>query len=1034
MFPGQGTQYVNMGRELYRDAQTFRDEVSRCAELLRPHLGLDLREVLYPADADAEAASHRLRQTALTQPALFAVEYALARLWMSWGVEPAMMIGHSVGEYVAACLAGVLSLEDALALVAARGRLIQGLPEGAMLAVPLPESLVAELLGGGLSLAAVNAPSLCVVSGAAEEVEALRARLGAEGVESTRLHTSHAFHSAMMEPALAPFAELFGGVKLSAPSIPYVSNVTGGWINAAEATDPDYWACHLRQTVRFDDGVAALTKDAACVLVEVGPGATLGTLVRKHRDRAAGQLLLASLPRAGERRSDSEQMLSALGQLWAAGGSVDWAGLRAGASRRRVPLPTYPFERQRYWVVPSEAGSSEPRAVGTVEAERAERAEMSEWFYLPSWRPTLRPAQGGGWGEGAGRLWMVFDEGAGVGRKVAEALRAQGREVAVVRRGGGYERAGRCEYVVGEGREQYARAMREAEAEAGVGRVSGVIHLWALGAEERGAEEMRAEEGWREEFERAQRAGYYSLLRVVQAVAEGGGGSESVVAQVLAVTAGAAAGAGEGGRAEWATMAGVSRVAGQETGGLRCGVADVERGEGEAWAERVAERVLAEARGGVRDGEVRWRGGRRWVRSFEQVQAKSEADLLPPLRHGGLYVITGGLEGVGFEIAKYLARKAGAKLLLVEDVSSASAVSARAVPPLDGDETLRRARLNSLLEEPGAEVFAAEADVADEESMRGVIARAVERFGEVRGVVHAAGVVGERTFRTVEETGEAETDWHFRPKVYGAYVLEKIFRGSALDFFVLASSLSSVLGGRGLTAYCAANHFLDAFAQAASLTRGLPLLSINFDAWELTAEEAAGRPSLNPRHARLSMTNAEGAEAFQRALSMGEAGQVLISISDLRRRAAEQEKASHPAKSPRDEPPAGRAAGSHKTNGAGGAHGARGLEEVVTAAWRKGLGVEEVGPDDNFFDLGGDSLIAIQVISQLKKELGVEIPVVSLYEGLTVRYLVGLLEKLKGEESPGVADVAPAGQRQERASRRRDYIERQRVKKTLVHE
>jgi acyl transferase domain-containing protein/alpha-ketoglutarate-dependent taurine dioxygenase len=401
MFPGQGTQYANMGRELYRDEQTFRAEIDRCAELLRPHLGLDLREALYPSDRDREAATQRLRQTSLTQPALFAVEYALAKLWMEWGVKPAMMIGHSVGEYVAACLAGVLSLEDALMLVAERGSLIQRLPEGAMLAVPLPEARITNLLGEGLSLAAVNAPSLCVVSGAADEIDALHARLKAEGVESSRLHTSHAFHSQMMEPALAPFVERLGKVKLSAPSIPYVSNVTGNWITAAEATDPGYWARHLRQAVRFADGLATLTKDRACVLLEVGPGATLSTLVRQQRDKAAGQLLLTSLPRAGEQRSDSEQMLSALGQLWASGARVNWTGFHAGAQRRRVPLPTYPFERQRYWIE-AQKGTTATAVAPRVDASREEevtayaalhpRPELQNSFVAPQGEVETRVA------------------------------------------------------------------------------------------------------------------------------------------------------------------------------------------------------------------------------------------------------------------------------------------------------------------------------------------------------------------------------------------------------------------------------------------------------------------------------------------------------------------------------------------------------------------------------------------------------------------------------------------------------------------
>lgn len=282
MFPGQGTQYVNMAEELYQVEPTFRQQVDICSDLLKPLLGLDLRQVLYPSEQQTEAAAELLQQTAITQPALFVIEYALAKLWMEWGVHPQSMIGHSIGEYVAATLAGVFSLEDALAVVSARGQLMQQLPAGAMLAVPLPEIEVQPLLGKTLSLAAINAPSLCVVSGATESVDALQNQLASQGVECRRLHTSHAFHSSMMEPMLEPFIEQFKQVSLQPPQIPYISNVTGTWITAAEATDPSYWARHLRQTVRFACGMQQLLKEPAQILLEVGPGRTLSTLARRQ--------------------------------------------------------------------------------------------------------------------------------------------------------------------------------------------------------------------------------------------------------------------------------------------------------------------------------------------------------------------------------------------------------------------------------------------------------------------------------------------------------------------------------------------------------------------------------------------------------------------------------------------------------------------------------------------------------------------------------------------------------------------------------
>ena len=374
MFPGQGAQAVNMAREIYETEPEFRATVDRCSELLRPKLGLDLREVIFPgvgrgrptppSSENRNAAGSgdpalQLQQTSITQPAMFVIEYALAQLWMGWGIKPAAMIGHSLGEYVAATIAGVFTLEDALALVAERARLMQAQPAGAMVAIRQPEPQVAALLDKNLALAAVNAPGLCVVSGPFDAVEAAEKRLTASAIPFKRLATSHAFHSAMMEPALPPLAALVRKLKLNAPKIPWVSNVTGKWITPEQATSADYWATHLRQTVRFADGLGELIKAGHRVLLEVGPGQTLAGLARQHpatagKPAAAGgaATIVATLGRASE-GADVTAVLHALGELWVAGVTPDWrGGFYRGEQRRIVSLPTYPFERKRYWIEP----------------------------------------------------------------------------------------------------------------------------------------------------------------------------------------------------------------------------------------------------------------------------------------------------------------------------------------------------------------------------------------------------------------------------------------------------------------------------------------------------------------------------------------------------------------------------------------------------------------------------------------------------------------------------------------------------------
>ncbi|MCF4968127.1 beta-ketoacyl synthase N-terminal-like domain-containing protein [Nostoc sp. CMAA1605] len=350
MFSGQGTQYVNMARELYEVEPIFQEQVDICADILKQHLGLDIRQIIYPSEQQIQTASAQLQQTSLAQPALFTIEYALAKLWMSWGVLPTSMIGHSIGEYVAATLAGVFSLEDALTLVAVRGKMMQQQPPGSMLAVSLPEADVKQFLGEELSLAAINSPSACVVSGKTEVVETLQNYLASKNINSRLLHTSHAFHSQMMEPMLAAFTEQVKKANPKPPKIPFISNLTGTWIQANEATNPHYWSQHLRSCVRFSQGISELLKQSEGIFIEVGAGRTLSTLTKQHLTPNAKQLVVTSLRHPQEQQPDIAFILNTLGQLWLAGIDINWSEFYSHAQPYRIPLPTYPFERQRYWI------------------------------------------------------------------------------------------------------------------------------------------------------------------------------------------------------------------------------------------------------------------------------------------------------------------------------------------------------------------------------------------------------------------------------------------------------------------------------------------------------------------------------------------------------------------------------------------------------------------------------------------------------------------------------------------------------------
>jgi phthiocerol/phenolphthiocerol synthesis type-I polyketide synthase E len=341
---------------------------------IKTHLDFDLFKLIYP-DANEEArisASARLEQTEATQPALFVIEYALAQLWMSWGIQPASMIGHSVGEYVAACLAGVFSLEDALWLVAMRGRLLQQMETGAMLAVMLPETELAPYVIEGCDLAAVNGPALCVLSAPTAVMEIVEKNLTENGIASRHLHVSHAFHSSMVDSILPVFVEMVTKIRLRPPKIPFFSNLSGDWITPQEAMDGGYWGRHLRGTVRFNDGLQKLLVDQAQILLEVGPGETLITLAQRHPLAKPEQLMLSSLPHPSKGHVAQKHLYLNLGKLWLNGVMIDWQAFYAHERRHRVSLPTYPFERQSYWIKPGESNAQAASKPGRHSAAGSE--------------------------------------------------------------------------------------------------------------------------------------------------------------------------------------------------------------------------------------------------------------------------------------------------------------------------------------------------------------------------------------------------------------------------------------------------------------------------------------------------------------------------------------------------------------------------------------------------------------------------------------------------------------------------------------
>lgn len=809
MFSGQGAQHVHMGHDLYEHEALFREQVDTCAALLKPHLGLDLRNALYPTETDAKEAARQLDQTWLTQPALFVIEYALARLLMSWGIKPQAMIGHSIGEYVAACLAGVFSLEDALALVAVRGRLMQSMPPGSMLSVPLPEADVRSLLDESLTVATINGPLRCVAAGPTEAIALLEQRLTKEGVESRRLHTSHAFHSPMMDPILEPFQQEVRRVQLHAPQIPYISNVTGTWIKPEEATDPTYWAQHLRQTVRFSDGVSVLAQLPERVLLEVGPGRTLQTLVQRHPDRAPEQVVLYSMRHPRDTQNDDALLLRTLGQLWLTGISIDWPAFYQNERRLRVPLPTYPFERQRYWIDPP--ADTEVRPLSLFK-----NPNIADWFYIPSWKRTMPPVQEPQELEGC---WLLFGAGDNLSKKLAQQLQLQGAEVVTVLAGEQFVADGNT-YTLHPARRDDYDALMAALVERDQ-RPTCIVHLWNVAP---------LYETDADFTQKALQCSFYSLLFLAQAIGAknlGEGLQLVVISSDMQKVA-----SDEALCPEKATLLGPCKIIPQEMSGAATCSIDVVLPEADSPQEaRLVRQLVAELQASMPDSIIAYRGYDRLVLTYEPAPLAEWQEVKNcRLRDGGVYLITGGLGGIGLTLAEHLAQTAQAKLVLTSrsrfpEPETWGQWLATHDPQ---DQTSLRIRNVQKLEASGAEVMVVQADVADLAQMEAAVRAACERFGTIHGVIHSAGLPGGGVMQLKEKELAARV---LTPKVQGTRVLEAIFRDTSLDFFVLCSSLAAATGGLGQVDYCAANAFMDAFAHAHNGRNGTMTVSINWDAW-----------------------------------------------------------------------------------------------------------------------------------------------------------------------------------------------------------
>lgn len=821
MFPGGGAQYPGMARDLYETEPVFAEWMDRGLDHLQPQLDYDIRALWLPQPGDEAAAAQTLKKPSVQLPLIMIVEYALAQLWLDWGVRPAALVGHSMGENTAACLAGVMSFEDCIDLILTRGRLFDTIPSGGMLSISLPLSELTPLIGDDLDIASVNAPGLCAVSGPNAALDALAETLTGKGVDFQRVAIDIAAHSRMLDGILPAFRAHLEGMTLSPPQIPFVSNRSGTYITDAEATDPDYWVQQLRQTVHFSGCIDTLA-DSPRVFIEVGPGRALSSLAQMGAGVKPGQVL-STLRHPDHDMPDDAYFLGVIGRLWACGIEADWDQIWGEARRNRVVLPGYQFQRSRYFIEPGQAAASAQSLI-------AREDDIARWGHVPGWKPSFADCDLDVTEYlGAPLNWLIFLDEPGIAAQVAGRLDAAGHTVTTVRSGDSFQRRGTGDYILSpeQGREGYEALLT---ALAGDGRLpQRIAHFWGV----TGAEIFRPGSSF---FDRNMEHGLHSLIHLAQAM----GAVQMPECQLSVITTGATNAGGAGLLyPEKACALGPVGVIPREFPGMTASLLDIElpepaprrllRQAATAPEDDLTRRLLEDLLAQPANGIAAYRGDRRLMRVLRPAALEDAPQDAPIWAQGGLYLLTGGFGGIGLSVARDMAARAGAHVVLL----SRSALPERALWDAQTGRTARRINTIREIEALGGTVTTLVADVTDLVQMQGAAA-AIADIGPLSGIIHAAGVIDDAPI-LAKDAGSIQAV--LAPKIAGLRVLDSVFPDGTADLLVLFSSTSTATTPAGQVDYVAANAYLDAVAQArkGGKTR---VLAVNWGVWAETGMAA----------------------------------------------------------------------------------------------------------------------------------------------------------------------------------------------------
>ena len=943
LFGGLGSQYAGMCRGLYESEPSFREPMDRCFDILRPTL--DLKPLLF-GHGQEDSGQNALHRFDVAQAAVFSCEYALAQMLMSWGLKPSAVGGYSFGEYVAASIAGVFTLEDALAIVCERGRLLMAAPPGAMLSVPLPSVETAPMLTGSLAVAIDNGPS-CVISGPRDEVAEFAARMKRRKIWTTPVEAERAVHSPLMLSTARDLEDRIARYTRREPSIPFVSNVTGAYFEAGQTVDPSYWARHLCGPVRFAEMLRTLMELPNAVFVEIGPGRDLTNLVQYQLEPSSLPRAMGLIRRLQESIDDRTFLLNRLGQLFLRGVEMDARAFYRGRNCRRTPLPSYPFERQRFW--PVRPGRSGP-GLKTAGSALEQASSPDSTLYFPAWKqaPRLRNR------EMPPARWLIFSDDSAVASALAAEL----------------ERRGQAAALRGPSGEDLAD-LRLADGSP----PDHVIHLLTV---------PKSQKDPFAALDRLTRDGFHHLLELSRALTAQ---APDHKISIHVVTEGIAEIGGEAGpRPEAALLQGPARIIPFEYPNLLCHLIDIRLPDPTAQADpNWIDALLTECVQPKPPKEIALRGRSRWELVYDRLTPAS-AEMQTPLRHQGVYLITGGFGALGLALAHRLAERYQANLILV-------------------GRNLKRPEVLREVEALGCRVAAEAADVTDAAAMRAVVERTIANFGAIHGVFHLAGIADGGL---IQNRTREQNDAVLAPKTRGVLALDEALNGVSPDFVVLYSSINAIVSPYGQVAYASANAFLDSFALRRSGT-GSRTISINWDTWKEAGMAVSARVGA-AGDLEYGLSTQAGLDTLDRILR-GCEPRVVVSMSDLPSRLARHERdGGIPTTSLPNRPRVTQSPHSRPELAVAFAPPGNELEERIGVVLAEYLSLQKVGIDDNFNDLGASSLDLIQIGQRLKRALRRDVAVVDLYKNPTVRALARRFDR----ESQSVNGVDNSTKREPR--------------------